>query len=79
MGKLKKDETPAPEGAPYEANWIIDESQRPETLLDRHALRAASPAAHEAYRKAVLAKVADAGVIHIDPATGYRARFQPAA
>jgi len=79
MGNKGKKDDDTTSHAPYPANWIIDESQRPETLLDHHARNAASPAAHEAYKKAVTDKVAREGVIHIDPATGYRARFQTLA
>lgn len=78
MGKPKKDEKPERQGAPYDANWQIDESQRPATLIERHRQVAQSPAAHEAYRKAVEEKAGREGVIHIDPATNYRARFHAA-
>lgn len=63
------------DGPPYAANWQIDESQRPETLIERQRKTAASPASAEAYRKSVEEKAEKFGVIHVDPATGYRARF----
>ncbi len=78
MAKKTAKPVPAATGAPYEANWIVDESQRPEALLERHGRTAASPAAHEAYRRAVEEKVEKTGLIHIDPATGYRSRFSVA-
>jgi hypothetical protein len=62
---------------PYEANWIVDEAHKPETIIDRHGRNAQSPAAHEVYKRAVTEKAEKFGVIHVDPATGYRARFKP--
>lgn len=65
------------DGPPYEADWIPDASQDMETLIDRHQRNAANPAAHEVYRRQLEEKTKRFGVIHIDPATGYRSRFQP--
>lgn len=62
---------------PYEANWIVDAAHTPETIIDRHGRNAQSPAAHEVYKRTVLEKADKFGVIHVDPATGYRARFKP--
>lgn len=76
MAKKKPEDAPTTDGAPYEANWQIDPTQVTETLLDHHQRTAASPAAHEAYKAKLLEKVEREGVIHVDPATGYRARFK---
>ena len=62
---------------PYDANWIVDEAHNPEASIDRHGRNAQSPAAHDVYRRAVSEKAEKFGVIHVDPATGYRARFKP--
>lgn len=78
MAKKTKADEAARVAPPYEANWQIDPTQDVDTLIDRHARRSQYPAAHEAYRRAVEEKRRDEGVIHVDPATGYRARFHPA-
>lgn len=62
---------------PYEADWQVDQSQSSKELLDRHRRNAANPAAHEVYRKQLEDKEREFGVIHVDPKTGYRARFKP--
>lgn len=62
---------------PYEAQWIVDEAHSPASLIDRHGRNAQSPAAHEVYKRTVNEKAEKYGVIHVDPATGYRARFKP--
>lgn len=62
---------------PYDADWQVDASQSSKELLDRHRRNAANPAAHEIFRRALEEKEREFGVIHVDPATGYRARFKP--
>lgn len=79
MAKKKTDDVDAAGGPPYEANWQVDHTQATDTLLERHQKGSQYPAAHEAYRRALTEKVEREGVIHVDPATGYRARFKPAA
>lgn len=79
MPKDEKDTGATKVKPPYKADWKIDAQQAPDVVLERHRRNAASPAAHEAFRKAVEDKVERFGVIHIDPATDYRARFHPAA
>lgn len=70
-------QAPSFDKPPYEANWIIDQAQNPESVLDRHRRNAANPAVHETFRRALQEKTDREGVIHVDPATGYRARFKP--
>ena len=78
MAKNKKSDEPVEGGPPYEAAWVVDESQRPDTVLERHRRNAASPAAAAAFEAKVREKAAKEGLIHVDPATGYKARFHPA-
>lgn len=65
------------DGPPYDADWQIDASQSATELADRHGRNAQNPAAHQVYRKQLEDKEREFGVIHVDPATGYRARFKP--
>lgn len=62
---------------PFDAEWQIDPDQEPARVLEHHQRTAASPAAHDAFRRLTLEKAERFGVIHVDPATGYRARFHP--
>lgn len=62
---------------PYDAEWRILDGQRPDVVIERHRATAAIPAAHEAFKRIVMAKAATGGLIHEDPATGYQARFHP--
>ena len=78
MAKKKTDDGEAPSGAPYAADWQIDETQRPETLIETKRRNAASPAAAARFAAAVQEKAEKFGLIHVDPATGYKARFHPA-
>jgi hypothetical protein len=58
-------------------DFVVDERQRPETLIARKRVNAAIPANAERIAAAVTAKAAEFGVIHRCIGCGYRERFQP--
>lgn len=78
MAKKETKDSAQPSGAPYPADWKVDEQQRPATLIESKRRNAASPAAFERYKASVTEKAEKFGIIHVDPATGYRARFHAA-
>ncbi|HEY3042614.1 MAG TPA: hypothetical protein VGJ39_01220 [Vicinamibacterales bacterium] len=58
--------------------FVIDEEQRPETLIDRKNRNAASPTAAARFAQRVTDKADEYGVIHRCVQCGYRARMTPA-
>lgn len=72
MAKKPTDESAAPRIA---RRWVPDQDQLPEVLIERHRARSQSPDVHAAYARGVRDKAEKFGVIHVDPDTGYRARF----
>lgn len=58
-----------------ERRWIPVADHLPDTVIERHRARTLSADAHGAYMRRVMEKAAREGVIHVDPDTGYQARF----
>jgi hypothetical protein len=55
--------------------WVPVHDQLPDVLIERHRAVTLSPEVHGAYARTVREKAEKFGVIHVDPDTGYRARF----
>jgi hypothetical protein len=55
--------------------FVVDEDQRPETIIDRKRRNAASPPAAERFAQRVTDKAREFGVLHKCVQCGYRARF----
>lgn len=59
--------------------FVVDERQAPDTLIDRKKRNAAIPAAAARFAEQTREKAEKFGVIHRCVSCGYRARFHPAA
>ena len=60
------------------ATMVLDYTQHPDTLIDRHTRNAHSPDVAARYAARVREKVAEHGLLYVDPVSGYRARFKAA-
>jgi hypothetical protein len=83
MAKRDPKATPADERQPGDpcpqcgGAFIVDETQRPDVLIERKRRNASIPSAAERFAEHVTEKAAKHGVIHRCTGCGYRDRFQP--